>query len=140
MFEVNKSIGYLLAMAAKKVSSRFKELMEENDIDFGHAGWIVLSRLWEEDGLSQQEISDRSNVSKPNISTYAQKLEQDNYIVRTPDPVDSRSNKLFLTQKGKQFKDLCQSLARQANDELLAPLTNQEKEIFHQCLKKINRH
>jgi DNA-binding MarR family transcriptional regulator len=44
--------------------------MQAQNIDIGHSGWIVLSRLWEEDGLSQQEISDRSGVAKPNISNY----------------------------------------------------------------------
>jgi hypothetical protein len=57
MFSVNESLGYLLAMAAKKTSARFTQLMQEQGIDIGHSGWIVLSRLWEEDGLSQQEIS-----------------------------------------------------------------------------------
>ena len=138
MFSVNESIGYHLGMAAKKVRARFSQLMKEHGIDFGHGGWIVLSRLWEEDGLNQQEISDRSNVAKPNISNYLDKLEKDNYIVRITDPEDRRIYRVYLTNKGKDYKELCQKLAQQSNDELLKPLGKDEKDQFAHFLKKIN--
>ena len=138
MFNVNHSLGYLLAMAAKKTSARFMQLMQESGIPFGHSGWIVLSRLWEEDGLSQQEISDRSNVAKPNISKYSEQLENESFIVRTSDPNDKRNYKLYLTQKGKEYKEACHFLAQQANDETMKNLNLDEQQILVSLLKKIN--
>jgi DNA-binding MarR family transcriptional regulator len=64
----------------------------------------VLSRLWEEDGLSQQEISERSGVAKPNISTYIDSLEKGDYVVRVDDPADRRNYKIYMTQKAKKAK------------------------------------
>jgi DNA-binding MarR family transcriptional regulator len=125
-------------MAAKKTSARFMQLMQENSIDIGHSGWIVLSRLWEEDGLSQQEISDRSGVAKPNISTYCDKLEQENYLVRASDQVDRRNYRLFLTKKAKDLKSICQRLAEQSNEETMKELTAAEKETLMQLLYKMN--
>jgi DNA-binding MarR family transcriptional regulator len=139
MFRVNHSLGFLLATAAKKTAARFSQLMQENHIEIGHSGWIVLSRLWEEDGLSQQEISDRSGVAKPNISTYCDKLEAENYLVRVADQVDRRNYRLFLTQKGKSLKTLCQQLAAQSNEETTNNLSPSEKETLLQLLRKINR-
>ena len=138
MFRVNDSLGYLLAMAAKKTSARFIQLMQEHGVDIGHSGWIVLSRLWEEDGLSQQEISDRSGVAKPNISTYCDKMEEENYLVRVADQVDRRNYRLFLTNKGKGLKDICQQLAQQSNEETTRPLSGPERETLLQLLQKIN--
>jgi DNA-binding MarR family transcriptional regulator len=137
MFQVKNSIGFLLGQASKKTSSRFMQLMKENNIDFGHAGWIVLIRLWEEDGLSQQEISIRSGVAKPNISAYSDQLEKDNYIVRTQDSSDRRNYKLFLTSKGKSYKDICIKLAEQANEETLQSLSDNQKDELIKLLKKI---
>jgi DNA-binding MarR family transcriptional regulator len=98
----------------------------------------VLSRLWEEDGLSQQEISDRSGVAKPNISTYCDKLEQENYLVRVSDQVDRRNYRLFLTKKAKDLKSICQRLAEQSNEETMKELTAAEKETLMQLLYKMN--
>jgi DNA-binding MarR family transcriptional regulator len=137
MFKVNDSLGFLLAQAAKKTSLRFGQLMQEHHIDIGHSGWIVLSRLWEEDGLNQQDIADRSGVAKPNISTYVDNLEQNNYLVRVPDQEDKRNQRLYLTQKGKALKDICQQLAAQSNEETMKSLTAGEKQVLLSLLRKI---
>jgi DNA-binding MarR family transcriptional regulator len=138
VFKVNESLGYLLGMSAKKVMSRFQQLMQENGLDFGHSGWIVLSRLWEEDGLSQQEISKRSGVAKPNISNYTDSLEKSNYLVRITDPNDSRNYKLYLTQKAKDLKNRCQQLAQQSNEEAMSSLDESEKQQLIRLLRKVN--
>ena len=138
MFKVNQSLGYQLSLAAKKTSARFIQLMHENGIDIGHSGWIVLSRLWEEDGLSQQEISDRSGVAKPNISTYCDKLEAQSYLVRADDPADRRNYRLFLTKKAKDLKDICQQLAQQSNEETAKNLSEADRITLMQLLYRIN--
>ncbi|MDX1627462.1 MAG: MarR family transcriptional regulator [Fulvivirga sp.] len=139
MFKVNESVGYQLGMISRKTGGRFIQLMKENNIKFGFGGWIVLSRLWEEDGLNQQEISDRSNVAKPNISNYIDKLEKEDYIVRVVDENDRRNYKIYLTSKGKKDKELCQKLAVQSSEETLSVLTEEEKKTFITLLKKMHK-
>jgi DNA-binding MarR family transcriptional regulator len=137
MFQVNQSAGFLLGSLAKKTAARFQQLMQLEKIDIGLSGWIVLSRLWEEDGLSQQEISERSGVAKPNISTYIDSLEKGDYVVRVDDPADRRNYKIYMTQKAKKLKEKCQSLAQQSNEETLHPLTEAEKQKFLELLIKM---
>jgi DNA-binding MarR family transcriptional regulator len=139
VFQVNQSLGFLLGTLAKKTASRFSQLMQAEKIDIGLSGWIVLSRLWEEDGLSQQEISERSGVAKPNISTYVDALEKTDYVVRVDDTADRRNYKIYMTQKAKKLKEKCQSLAQQSNDETLQPLTDAEKQTFIKLLMKLKR-
>jgi DNA-binding MarR family transcriptional regulator len=137
MFQVNHSAGFLLGTLAKKTAARFMQLMQGDKIDIGLSGWIVLSRLWEEDGLSQQEISERSGVAKPNISTYIDNLEKGDYVVRVDDPTDRRNYKIYMTQKAKKLKEKCQALAQQSNDETMQRLTDAEKEKFLELLLKM---
>jgi DNA-binding MarR family transcriptional regulator len=139
MFRVNESVGFLLGRQAKKTATRFMQLMQAEGIEIGLSGWIVLSRLWEEDGLSQQDISDRSGVAKPNISTYIDNLEKGDYVVRVDDPTDRRNYKIYMTQKAKKLKDKCQALAQQSNEETLQNLSNNEKEQFIKLLFKMSR-
>jgi DNA-binding MarR family transcriptional regulator len=138
VFKVNETLGFLLASLAKRTAARFMQLMQIEGIDIGHSGWIVLSRLWEEDGLSQQEISDRSGVAKPNISTYIDNLEKEDYVVRVDDPADRRNYKIYMTQKAKRLKEKCQSLAQQSNDDTMQKLTSSEKETVLKLLLKMN--
>ena len=138
MFRVNESAGFLLGALAKKTAARFTQLMQGENIDIGHSGWIVLSRLWEEDGLSQQEISDRSGVAKPNISTYIDMLEKGDYVVRVDDLADRRNYKIYMTQKAKKLKEKCQALAQQSNEETMQHLTDAEKKVLLKLLGKMN--
>jgi DNA-binding MarR family transcriptional regulator len=138
VFRVNESLGFLLGTLAKKTGARLMQLMQAEGIDIGFSGWIVLSRLWEEDGLSQQEISDRSGVAKPNISTYIDNLERGNYVVRVDDPADRRNYKIYMTQKSKKLKEKCQALGKQTNDETMQNLTTVERETLLKLLRKMN--
>jgi DNA-binding MarR family transcriptional regulator len=138
VFKINESLGFLLGSMAKKTAGRFMQLMQAENIEIGLSGWIVLSRLWEEDGLSQQEISERSGVAKPNISTYVDNLEKGDYVVRVDDPADRRNYKIYMTGKAKKLKDKCQSLAQQSNDETMQPLTSTEKETLLKLLQKMS--
>ncbi len=139
MFKINESLAFLLGNLAKKTAARFMQLMDAAGIDIGISGWIVLSRLWEEDGLSQQDISHRSGVAKPNISTYIDSLEKGDYVVRVDDPADRRNYKIYMTQKSKKLKDKCQALAQQSNEETMQKLTGIEKESLIKLLVKMKQ-
>ena len=139
MFKVNESLGFLLGSLAKKTGARFMQLLQAEQIDIGFSGWIVLSRLWEEDGLSQQEISERSGVAKPNISTYIDNLEKGDYVVRVNDPADRRNYKIYMTQKAKNIRERCQRLAQQSNEATMEALSAVEKETLLNLLKKMKK-
>ena len=136
---MNESMGFLVGSLAKRSAARVMQLMQQEGIDIGLSGWIVLSRLWEEDGLTQQDISDRSGVAKPNISTYIDNLEKANYVVRVDDATDRRNYRIQMTQKAKNLKDKCQSLAQQSNNEAMENLSEPEREQFLKLLRKMNR-
>jgi DNA-binding MarR family transcriptional regulator len=137
VFKVNESLGFLLGSLAKKTATRFMQLLQQENITIGLSGWIVLSRLWEEDGLSQQEISERSGVAKPNISTYIDSLEKNDYVIRVDDPNDRRNYKIYMTQKSKTLKLKCQTLAQQSNEETMENLSIGERETLQKLLKKM---
>ena len=139
MFKVNESLGFLLGSLAKKTGARFMQLLQAEQIDIGFSGWIVLSRLWEEDGLSQQEISERSGVAKPNISTYIDNLEKGDYVVRVNDPADRRNYKIYMTQKAKNIRERCQRLAQQSNEATMEALSAGERETLLNLLKKMKK-
>jgi len=133
-----KTIGCYISIANKKICARFSKLLEKNKIGFTMSGWAVLHQLWQKDGLTQQEISDRSGIAKPNISNYISKLEKNDFVVRVVDPIDKRNYHIYMTNKAKQAKDLSLSLRKQAEDEILTPLNEVEKKDLERMLSKLN--
>lgn len=105
-FNVNASFGLLVGRTTKCLAERLQRRFAENGVGISMSHWIILAQLWHEDGLSQQEISVRSGVAKPNVTTFVDALEKESYIVRVPDQIDRRVNRIFLTQKGKDLRPL----------------------------------
>jgi MarR family transcriptional regulator, lower aerobic nicotinate degradation pathway regulator len=57
--------------------------------------------------------------------------------VRAQDPNDRRKNAVSLTDDGARLLARCEKSAREANDELLAPLSPAERELFMGMLTRV---
>lgn len=63
---------------------------------------IVNAAEKENELLTMQEISQRTRLSKQQLTPLANKLVQDNYLTRQSYPKDRRFIQLMLTEKGRQ--------------------------------------
>jgi DNA-binding MarR family transcriptional regulator len=64
---------------------------------------FVLEKLQEADGISINELADRTHTHQSSVSVVAQKLVGLKLVERTTSPTDGRRVELFLTKKGKQL-------------------------------------
>ena len=62
MLEIDKSVGFLLAKAYQRACAMFKEAFDQHDLTPQQFG--LLGFLWQEDGLSQTELSARSQIDR----------------------------------------------------------------------------
>lgn len=66
--------------------------------------WLHLRALWEEDGLSQGEISRRIGIEKASSTAVLDSLEQRKFIRRLRNKSDRRKTNVFLTPTGRALK------------------------------------
>ncbi len=64
---------------------------------------FVLEKLKEADGISINELADRTHTHQSSVSVVAQKLVGLKLVQRTASPTDGRRVELFLTKKGKRL-------------------------------------
>lgn len=103
IFDLDKSPGFLIC----KTALRFKGQMGRRlkDFDITPEQWGVISMLWEEDGITQKELSSRIFKDQPNTTRILDKLEQKGVIRRADDMEDRRAFLIFLTDAGRQLRD-----------------------------------
>lgn len=133
-FNVNTSFGLLVGRTTKLLAEHLQKNFAESGVGITMGHWIILAQLWNEDGLAQQEISKRSGVAKPNVTTMIDTLEKESYIVRIPDQIDRRINRIFLTQKAKDIRCKAIEQARSVYDTAFAGLSVQERESLIKTL------
>lgn len=66
--------------------------------------WFVLRMLWDEDGLTQRELSDRVGINGPTMVTAINSMERAGLVQRVPNKTDRRKTNIHLTERGRRMK------------------------------------
>lgn len=66
--------------------------------------WYFLRALWEQDGLTQRELSQRVGMMEPTTVTALNTLERCDLVQRVRNPHDRRKVNIYLTPKGKALR------------------------------------
>jgi MarR family transcriptional regulator, organic hydroperoxide resistance regulator len=104
-FRLSDSYGYLINLAAQRLKYELHQAFQARGYDITPEQWAVLNRLWEEDGLSQVELAERTFKDKPGTTRILTLLERKGVVVRRADESDGRVQRVFLTQIGKDLKE-----------------------------------
>jgi DNA-binding MarR family transcriptional regulator len=110
---------------------------EMSRMGFGPGQFFLLSELYAEEGLSQDELSRRVGVDKSNTSRALAKLEKYGLIRRQSDPDNHKVKKVFLEPKAHVVKKKFRRIQNQWNIELLNGLTEKEKAALFSSLRKV---
>lgn len=124
MFDIEKSVGFLLAKAYQRGWSLFKG--ELDDLDMTPPQFGLMSFLWQQDGLSQVELSEKSQVDRTTVGGLIDRLEKIGLVERHPHPQDRRAYQIRLTQKGRDLEPVLTERAIKASATFTAGLTDHD--------------
>lgn len=133
--EIEKSVGFLLAKAYQRGCAIFKEEFEAYDLTPQQFG--LLGFLWQQDGLTQAELSARSQIDRTTMGGLIDRLQKEGLVVRGIHPEDRRAYRICLTEKGKALQDELTPLAVAAQARMIAKLTPGEVDTLKELLEKI---
>jgi len=135
MTEVSKSICFLLSKAYQRACALYKDKFDHYELTPQQFG--LLRFLWEEDGLTQVELSNRSQIDRTTIGGLIDRLEQSGLLVRLPHPEDRRAYRISLTDAGKKLEKELTPLAEELQNAILAPLSPEETTSLTTILLKL---
>lgn len=102
----------------------------------GSGQFEFLLILYHKDGVSQETLAKILKVSKAKSTRAIQSLEKEGYVYRQRDESDLRAYRVYLTEKGKEMRDIILEKLISFMDILLSDFTLEEKEIFRLLLHK----
>ena len=137
MIDIEKSVGFLLAKAYQRACAIFNEDFAHYDITPQQFG--LLGFLWQQDGLSQTELSAKSHIDRTTMGGIIDRLEKENLVERRHHPDDRRAYQVFLTDRGKSLEDELSAVAGRVQNKVNAPLTAEEQATLIRLLEKL-RH
>ena len=101
--------------------------------------WPVLFTLWQEQGLSQTELSKRCDVANYTMTRLLDNLQVQGYITRHQEADNRRAFQIFLTDNGKALEQDLVHEAEWVNERFLDVLTEAERDEFMRLLNKVNQ-
>lgn len=137
MIDIEKSVGFLLAKAYQRACALFKEEFDSHELTPQQFG--LLAFLWLEDGLSQTELSVRSQIDRTTMGGIIDRLEKEGLVERANHPDDRRAFQVFLTARGKSLEDELCAVANRVLVKVNEPLTDKEQKTLVRLLEKIRR-
>ncbi len=101
---LEESLGYLVGRAARSLGASLNRNFHEAGYDVTCEQWSILVNLAERNGQSQQELAGVTCKDKTSMTRLIDGMEKHNLVVRVPDKSDRRQKLIYLTNKGKQFR------------------------------------
>jgi len=112
-YDVDDSFPMLMATCVKYMRESLNKRFSDAGISLTAEQWMVMTYLADQDGVSQQDLADRYDRSKASAMHLVRKLEKSGLVIRKPDPIDGRSNRVFLTSEGRKLQKLMIPLAKE---------------------------
>jgi MarR family transcriptional regulator, lower aerobic nicotinate degradation pathway regulator len=100
----------------------------------------LLAALQEFGPASQASLGRRSGIDRSDVVAALNELGDRGLIERTPDPADHRRNIVTITPAGAACLDQLESLVAGVQDELLAPLSPEERDQLIRLLSRVLAH
>lgn len=113
---------------------------QENDIDLTREQWLVLFKLFNNDGLSQNQLAKYTDRDKTSLARLINIMERKNLVQRIKKETDKRINLIYLTENGKQQFLTALPLIEKTIKKLQKGLSKDEINNTIKTLKKLQKN
>jgi DNA-binding MarR family transcriptional regulator len=130
-----KHTGFLLSRMGMVAAKRFSEHLEQ--LNLTTRMWGVLNVLDVEGAITQQALVKATGIDPSSMVATIDELEKRGLVERRPHPSDRRAHLLHMTDKGRETLAKGRKLQRVAQEELLSPLSADERKQLHELLLRL---
>ena len=131
------SLGYYADQVFRYLTLRLGRKFIGHGEDVTVEQWKVLVRLKSKDGQTQNQLSIILDKSESSTTRLIHGLEKRNLVVRTPDQIDARIKRIYLTHKGKEVETKLTILAKKNLEEAWHGISLADKNLTKSTLKKV---
>lgn len=132
------SVGYQVRMTHRALQRLLQARIEPHGITLGM--WYFLRALWNEDGLTQRELSRLTGTTEPTALIAIQSMEKRGLVRRMRGHGDRRKWHVHLTAKGQRLKATLIPLAREVVQTARRGLSSGEMTQLLKLLDEIQKN
>ncbi len=113
--QIDANLSHAVRDVHRAFSRALQSRIASHGVSMGQ--WFFLRALWEEDGLTQRELSQRVGMMEPTTVTALNTMEHKGLVERVRNVHDRRKVNIFLTARGRALKEVLLNCAGEVNDQ-----------------------
>ena len=123
----------------KQVNTRLlnKFLAQKNITAFNGEQGRILHVLWENDRISNRELSKKSGLAMSSLTTMLERMEEKKLLERRVDENDKRKILIFLTDYAKSLKSEYDEISDKMTEISFEGISDEERLAFEATLEKV---
>lgn len=136
MLHYSDCVVFLLAKAYQKAHASLKRHL----VSYGLTPiqCLVIEALRDEEGISAGELGKRLTLDSATLSGVLDRLAEKQWVIKEIDASDRRSLRLYLGENAKEIATPLGHKRREANDEIMVNLSNEERILLKRLLKDLD--
>ena len=123
----------------KQINTRLlnKLLAQKNITAFNGEQGRILHVLWENDGISNQELSKKSGLAMSSLTTMLERMEEKKLLIRKGCTKDKRRCLLFLTEHANSLKKEYDEISEKMTRLFFEGISEVERLAFEKTLENV---
>ena len=114
---------------------------EEANVDLTPVQYAALLAVAQRPGVGQAQLAALIGYDRATIGGVIDRLEQKKWLARMASVEDRRVNLLTITEEGREALTHAAASVRRAQERIIEPLSEDEREAFERmCLKMLAHH
>jgi DNA-binding MarR family transcriptional regulator len=132
-----RNFGFLMRDVSRLSARLFERNARELEITLPQCK--VLAHLSRNEGISQARLAELTETDPMTLVRTLDRMQEDGWIERRPDPADRRAHRLYLLEAAKPVVNRMWKIAEQVRNESLSDLSAGEREQLVDMLERIHR-
>ena len=132
-----RNFGFLAKDVSRLSAKLFERHARERALALPMSQCKVLALLARHEGISQARLADLTETDPMTLVRTLDRMQQDEWIERRPDPEDRRAHRLYLREAARPMMNRMWKLADQARQEALSALSPAEREQLLALLERV---
>jgi DNA-binding MarR family transcriptional regulator len=130
-----RAVRHLIAKLSDLKHRRMHQLLDELGLHRGQA--FVLYALWDQDGVTQSELTTRLNRSPSTVTKTVQRMEKAGFVERRSDQSDERISRVHLTKMGLDIRPAVEEVWERLDRQMFAGFDAHELNLLHAFLLRV---
>ncbi len=132
-----RQAGFLMAKIRQVGERVFQRRMKDSGVEINPAQGRIMFALWQEDGVSIQQLAKKTQLGKSTLTSMLDRLEAMGYVRRQRSESDRRRIMIFRTEKDKALERKYVALSEQMTELWYQGFAETEIDQFEASLQKI---